>query len=498
MEMEEPQNSLSQVTVNPQEASKSAEADLNFLSALVLGDHMLYLFPAMFIAIWEFLKSKVHLTRDFSQLAIGIPRAFAKTTFIKIFIVYCVLFTTKKFILVISSNEDHAINIIRDVCEMLAIPNILAIFGDFSLNIERDQAQCKIFKFRSRRIILAGFGAKGSVRGLNIGLDRPDVMIFEDYQTKAESENEELSKKLYQEMLGTHMKSKSPFGCLFIFIANMYPTPGSILKKLKSNKDWTSFIVGGILSTGESLWEELQPLDQLLSEYEKDLNAGHPEIFLSEVLNDENAGIKAGIDITKIPRDPFIDELPQGQAILIDPSLDNPTSDYNGIGLMKIFDGKPVLAKVKLKRYTPFELIKQSLILGIETGTRLICVENIAYQASLLFWFAKICTDNGITGFQFMPLNVGGKSKNAKIMATLKEVEKAEIFIGEEVRPLFTNEVIKFNPLKKNNSDTVLDLATFMKKVIEQYLELTTMVYEAEYQMIGNCAPRSIEENCSF
>jgi len=163
-----------------------------------------------------------------------------------------------------------------------------------------------------------------------------------------------------------------------------------------------------------------------------------------------------------------------------------------------LYDGIPVLKKVKLKRYTPFELIKTALIMGMETGTRLICVENIAYQASLLFWFDKVCLDNGITGFHFMPLNVGGKSKNAKIMSSLKELEKSEIFVGPEVRALLVNEIIKFNPLKKNNQDTCLDLLTFMKKVIEQYLELTTMVYEAQYQMIGNVQVRSIEENCNF
>jgi len=295
------------------------------------------------------------------------------------------------------------------------------------------------------------------------------------------------------------MKAKSPFGCLFIFVANMYPTPGSILKKLKGNKDWLSFIVGGITTDGTSLWEELQPLDQLLSEYERDLNAGHPEVFLAEVLNDEHAGIKAGIDITKIPRFPFDeDDLPQGRAIIIDPSLDNPTSDYNGIGLMGIYDGIPCLEKVKLAKFTPFELIKYAIILAMGTGTRLICVENIAYQSSLLFWFTKVCVDNGIEGFHFMPLNVGGKSKNAKIMSTLKELEKKEVLIKDDVRPLLINEVIKFNPLKKNNQDTCLDLLTFCKKVIEQYSELTLMVYEAEYQSIGNATPRAIEDNCLF
>ena len=72
----------------------------------------------MYLAIWDFMKSKVHLHRDFSKLAIGIPRGFAKTALMKLWIIYCILFTMKKFVLVISSNEDHAINIIKDVCDI--------------------------------------------------------------------------------------------------------------------------------------------------------------------------------------------------------------------------------------------------------------------------------------------------------------------------------------------------------------------------------------------
>lgn len=504
---------LQPIAVDPQQAIQRAEVDINFLAALCFADHMQYLFPDMFIAMWELLKEKIHLTRDFSKIALGIPRGFAKTTFIKLFIVYCILFTKKSFVLVISYNEDHAQSIIKDVCSMLGNENIVNLFGDFSLNQEINQAGLKVFKFRGRKVILKATGAKGGIRGLNHESHRPDLMIFEDYQRKDDSENEELSKKLYEDMLGTAMKANSPFGCLYLFIANMYPTPGSILKKLKENKDWVKLIVGAIRSDGTSLWEELHPIEQLLREYEEDLNAGVPQVFLAEKLNDETAGIKSGIDITRLPECPFEDdELPQGRAVVIDPAGDNPGADYNGVGLIGLYDGTPVVEDIILGKFNPFELIKTSIILAFNNGCRLICVENIAYQASLLFWFNKVCLDNGIEGFHFMPLNVGGGSKNAKIIAFLRDWQgigklgkmqendkiQPQVYVKKKVRNKMINEVIKFNPIKKNNQDTCLDIGTFAKKVVEQHGDLMYMPYEENMQGMPGAAPRSIEENCLF
>lgn len=505
------ENSGPQPTVvDPQNTITNAEADMNFLAALCLAEVMQYLFPKYFVFMWGLLKSKIHLNRDFSKIALGIPRAFAKTTFVKLWIVYCVLFTNKKFILVVAYAEEHAISIITDVIKMLAASNIVALFGRWDTNVETNQKHLKIFKFRGKTVILKAVGAKGGIRGVNEEHNRPDVIVFEDYQKKSESEDEELSKKLYQEMVGTVMKTKSPFGCLYLYVANMYPTPGSILKKLKDNPDWQSLIVGGILADGTSLWEELHPIMQLIAEYESDLKAGTPEVFLAEVLNDETAGIKAGIDITRLPRFPHDDtELPQGRAVVIDPSLDNPTSDYNGIGQVGIYDGIGTLEKVKLARYNPLELIKEALLMAFACGARLIVVEAVAYQASLLFWFNKVCLDNGIEGFIFMPLKLGGGSKNAKILLALrkwagKEKEKdakeakPSLYVKDEVRPLIINEIIKFQPNKKNNQDTCLDLLTFCDRVVEQYRDLMWMPYEAEMQAVHGAAPREIEDNCAF
>jgi len=177
-----------------------------------------------------------------------------------------------------------------------------------------------------------------------------------------------------------------------------------------------------------------------------------------------------------------------------------------------IYDGIGVLEKVKLAKFNPLELIKHALLMAHENGARLICVENAAYQASLLFWFNKICQDNGIEGFHFMPLNVQGQSKNAKILAAIRKWlgEKKEnaitkeityvpgLYVRKEVRPLIINEIIKFIPNKKNKQDTCLDLLTMVDKMIEQYRDLMFMPYEAEFQMVSSAKPLAIEDNCTF
>lgn len=495
---------LEPVLVDPQQSINKAEESIDFLASLCIPEVMQFLYPAMFKLMWDLLKSKVHLFRDFSKIALGIPRGFAKTTFIKLFIVYIVLFTKKKFVLIISYNEDHAISIIKDVCIMLSHPNIVALFGDWETNRDLNQAALKTFKFRGRKIILKAVGAKGGIRGLNHEHMRPDIMIFEDYQSKTESESEEVSKKLYEDMIGTAMKANSPFGCMYIYVGNMYATPGAILKKLKNSPDWISLVVGAIIEDEEgnvsSLWEDLQPIAQLLAEYEADLRADMAHVFLAEKLNDENAGIKAGIDITKLPHNRFDgdEDLPDGRAIVIDPALDNAASDYNGIGLIGTYDEIPVLEKALLGKFNPLDLIKKALIMGFDNNTRLICVENVAYQASLLFWFNRVCLDNNIEGFHFMPLNIGGGSKNAKIKASMLDWLKGDVLVSKEVRPLIMNEVIRWNPMKKNNQDTCLDLLTFAKKVIEQHGPLMLMPYAVNEFVNPASAPREIEENCAF
>src|ERR1700744_5571513 len=223
-------------TYNSQEVIENAKHSLDFLAALALPLIFKYFFPQVFLTVWEWLKSYAHQSRVFPQLALGLPRGFGKTTVIKLFVLYCILFTKKQFILIISETEGKAKGILADVCDMLEEPNIKKLFGDWKIGGEIDRQDLKKFGFRGRNIILKAVGAGTGIRGINEKHLRPDVMIFDDIQSREDSESPVLSQALMTWLLSTAMKAKSPKGCMFLFIANMYPTKGSLLRKLKANK----------------------------------------------------------------------------------------------------------------------------------------------------------------------------------------------------------------------------------------------------------------------
>ncbi len=467
---------LSENSFSTSEVIDAAKSSPDFLAALTMPAIFKYLLPPVFIAIWNWLLSYTFTERIFPQLAIGLPRGFGKTTIIKLYIVYCILFTNKKFILIISSTATLAENIVSDVFDMLSESNILKVFGDWKLGKETDRKDLKTFGFRGRNITVAGLGAGTSLRGLNLKNDRPDVMIFEDIQTRECADSLIQSTALEQWMYGTAMKAKSPHGCMFIFVGNMYPTKNSILRKLKANPRWTKFIVGGILSDGTSLWEELQPLSQLLQEFENDLSSGHPEIFYSEVLNDENASVNKILDLSKLPEYPYTeDEIPVASLIIIDPSNDKANSDAVSIGYFELLDAIPVAKEIIEDRLSPGETIRKALELALRHNCKLIVVESNAFQYSLLYWFDFICQQLGIVGMNCVDIYSGSLSKTTRILNMFKELTAGELFVHPSQRAQVHFQISQYNVLKRDNVDGILDLLTYAKRAFDTYIELAQL-----------------------
>jgi hypothetical protein len=491
------ESQLQESSFEAQQVVELARNNLDFLAGLAMPVIFKYFFPAVFKAIWSWLCETVQKTRDFSQLAIGLPRGFGKTIVIKLFVLYCILFTKKQFILVISENESKAVSILSDVCDMLDEPNVKAVFGDWRLGIETDQQAKKKFGFRGRNILLKAAGAGTGIRGITEKNIRPDVMIFDDIQSREDSESDVLSTSLEKWMVSTAMKAKSPEGCLFVFIANMYPTKGSLLRKLKKNPNWIKFIAGGILQDGTSLWEELQPIEQLLREFQNDLAAGHPEIFYAEVLNDENATVNNLVDISKIPPYPLEDsDIPEGKFIVIDPSGDKITSDAVSIGYFVVYMGVPYLRKLIEARLSPGETIRQALILAVNNGVSIIAIESNAYQASLNYWFKFICDQQGIIGIQPVEVYSGRASKNSRIIQMFQQLVKGEVGIHPECFSACSLQISQFNPMKTNNTDGLLDLLTYSPKVLELYgteIYNSTVIQEQE-----SAAQGVLEDNFCF
>jgi len=495
---EEP-SPVQETTFQSDQVEQLAKESLDFLAALAMPVVFRYLFPPVFKSIWDWLLSYVSRARDFSQLAIGLPRGFGKTMLIKIFILYCVLFTKKKFILIICGTQTKANNIISDIMSMLGESNVKKVFGDWKLGAETDRQDLKRFGFRGRNVIIMGAGAESDIRGITLENERPDVMIFDDIQTREDADSETVSAKLETWMVGTAMKAKSPHGCLFIFIANMYPTKHSLLRKLKHNPTWTKFIAGGILSDGSSLWEELQPITQLLKEYENDLAMGRPEVFFAEVLNDENASVNNLVDLNKLPEYPFApDDLHFGNFIIIDPATDKVGADAVSIAYFEIHNAYPVCKLIVEGRLSPGDTIAESLKIALSKNCRVIAIEANAYQYTLKYWFEFICLQRGIIGIEAVEVYSGTYSKNSRILNMFKQLLAGEIYVHPDCKAQVNLQISQFNPLKRDNTDGLLDCLTYAPKVIEMYGNLLLAGTTIEEQEFSNIRVHSELETSPF
>ena len=465
-------DNLQEQSFNAQEVHDLARNDMDFLAALAMPTVITFGFPPVFRAVWSWILQHLFQSRVFPRLALGLPRGFGKSTVMKLLVLFIILYTKKKFILIIGETQQKANNIIADVMDMLNEPNIRKVFGDWDLGAETDRLDLKKFGFRGRNIIIAGLGVNGSLRGLNLKNARPDVMLFDDIQSREAADSEVESVKIEQWLYGTAMKAKDPMGCLYLFVANMYPTKNSLLRKLKKNPTWTKFIAGGILADGTSLWEELQPIAQLLDEFNVDLEAGHPEIFFSEVLNDENANMNTKIDLTKVKEFDPSEELSAGNFIIIDPANDKANSDHVAIGRFEIYNATPTLVELEDETLSPGDTIRRALKMALRSGCSLIVVESNAYQYSLLYWFEQIMTQLGLTGIQCVPIYSGQISKNTRILTMFKELMRSEVVISDAVRTPVFYQISQFNPLRRDNTDGILDLLTYAPRVMSEFGDL--------------------------
>jgi hypothetical protein len=482
LELPELEEATFDASLSREDAIESARISLDHLAMLVLTELFEYGYPPILKAMWQLICNSALTARGKFRFALGIPRGFSKTIMLKLYVLWAILYSDKKFILIVCATESHAINFIADVLDMLTHSNIISLFGDFRAARTKDSQTLQVFSFRGRDIILAGLGQGGSPRGFNIKYVRPDLIIMDDIQKKEDSANPEMAAAIMVWMLGTLMKACHPRNCTFIFVGNMYPYEGCTLRKLKHSKEWTSLITGAINANGESIWPEHRSIEDLLEELAVDTEQGHPEVFFSEVMNDEEAGTVSGIDVSKIPDCPsHLDAgSAQGGCVIIDPSLGKKKSDDVAIGAVLYFDGLPVLRELSCGKYDPGKTIQVATFLAVKYNMRLIVCEAVGYQESLVYWFGVVFNQIQVSGLEVRTVSPEGMQKNARIRDMLKQLLSGKVMLHREVRSQAIYQISQWNPLKTNNKDDILDVLAYAQKVMMLYpSELLINIVEA-------------------
>ena len=495
------------VHVERSQIIEACRLDLNFLAPMAMPDTFEEDFPAVHLLIWQMLTAElVKETRGFPKIALGIPRGHAKTTIVKLAILYAILFTKRKYILVISSIEKHATNIIRDVMAMLEEENIARTFGRWSDGAMINQEAIKMFSFQGREIIIHGVGALGKVRGTNLGNARPDFMIFEDVQTREAAQSEVQSKAIEGWMYATAMKAKSPKGCLYLFVANMFPTDHSILRKLKKNPKWIKFICGAILQDGSALWEAVHPLEELLEDLEHDTAAGQPEVFLAEVMNETNlAAFNRTVDLAAFQQRDINDPgyVRMARFIVIDPATGKAGGDDVGVGYFETCSEapkRPVAVEMLLKPITPYQAIIAALVMCAKYNCRVIGVESNAYQSTYLFWFNFVCEQLGISNIHCVELYTNTQSKNARVQSVIKSFVAHELETSENTHSAVIKQAVEYDPTKTKNKDEALDLCAFATAMVQNHQALCEALDPAgaSWGTDKSEGVAALEDSCSF
>ena len=479
-----------ELTASREGIQQVMRADMDTFGSVCAPEDCLFAFPELYKQFWQMVQPALLTPRDFSKFAIGLPRGHAKTFVLKLLILWIIFFTNKKFILVICASEALAKNIIADIADMLDSPNIQKVFGNWRFDMQIDRQEKKKFTFCGRTVILAGVGQQTAIRGIQEKNVRPDFILFDDAQTRECAKSVAESNTFQQWMIGTAMKAKSPTGCTYIYVGNMYPdliikeaNPDRpavytcMLRNLQFSPHWTSFIVGGILADGKALWEELQPLQQLLEEYESDKLLGSPETFYAEVMNDPEAHGIGNLDAGKMQvHMRSRSQLHFGNVIIIDPSGSKRKSDNTSMGYHEIYEDErhinySVLRELKNEVMDPMKTIQTAIELALQHNCNLIAVEDVAYQATLLFWFAKVCEWAGITHIQLVPLNPKGTAKNRRIIDSFRRIEAGRHRFDPETFTPYKEQMGKFNRLTTANEDDILDNVAYMEQVMQDYSE---------------------------
>jgi hypothetical protein len=456
------------IQIDPVEAYTKGFTDFHFFSALALPHVVDFPFPPLYIAIWEMLvraRTKEDRLRVL-RFALGLPRGFAKTTFVKILLTWFFAYDIARFILVICADEPLAYNLIADIDGILSSRNMEAVYGKWAVNKAIDNREQKTCMYRTIPRILQGAGANSSTRGLNVLNERPDIILFDDMQTMENAKSDTESAALMDKFVGTHLKLVDPAGALIIYIGNMY-AGGCILKELQASPQWVSLVTGCILENGESLWPELHPIDALYDSFKNDASLGRAHIWFAEMMNqpidNQTSLLPNGLLPECLYTDEFIKENKIAGFVTVDPAGFKRLSDDNVIATHVIMPNyTPILVESDGGIYDPELVIEKAIIQCVTWNLSVIGIEGVGYQHSLLFWANKYIREHPEFNYiNIVELTPAGRHKETRIITWIQEILASTYQVAGDARYNILFQALAYKIGKKNNKDDHLDAGAY-------------------------------------
>jgi hypothetical protein len=143
----------------------------------------------------DLLDAMINGTDKYSRLhAIAAPREHSKSTIVcYVFVLYCILFELKRYIVIISESHEKTIQFIRAIKKALALPAVMEYFGNISaVNMVSEGGKwTEGHIVTSTGIHIRALGMGKSTRGL-VEDTRPDLIIADDIESENNTKTEEV------------------------------------------------------------------------------------------------------------------------------------------------------------------------------------------------------------------------------------------------------------------------------------------------------------------
>ena len=468
------------INVTQGEAYARGAVDFNFFAGLMAPDVCTDEWPPIFLAMWTLLTSRTEESLGkVLRFALGLPRGFAKTTFIKLVICWLIAYDRVDYLLVVAATEDLASNILSDIHEMMSSPNAESVYGKWHDMMVTNNSREKVCNFHGRRVKIYGLGAFSSVRGIAKDNQRPDFILCDDMQTKENDASEADSLRLRKWFTMTLLKCIAPRGDRVIaFLGNMY-SEQCILYQLKLMREWTTLITGAILANGESLWPSLHPLESIIESFFHDEQLGMADDWYAEIMNDPRASsTKLLTEPIAIPPEEVYDTPATGAFITIDPAGFRKASDDNVVVAHEIRGEDMCLAKMEGGNLNPEEVVLTAIEMALEFHASVIGVEATGYQQTLCFWMEKYLSNMGLTErISVVELSPHGRAKESRIREFISEVINGRYWIlREQDRNIYSWYAHLYKIGKRDNRDDWLDAPAYGLDIRREYLELVQLI----------------------
>lgn len=405
------------------------------------------------------------------QFALAVPRGHAKTTIVKLAVVWILLYRSFRFIVYGSNTTRVAQDECRDIVNFVESENFVAVFGRIEWEKRNESDGLYIFTLRGKRCILRALGAQQQVRGLNIDNQRPELLILDDAEDDENTATQSQREKFKRWVFGPLFKATARH-CKKLWIGNLV-SAHCLLNYFCESQHWASVKYGAIRADGTPLWPDMFSLEYLKADFQQYTDAGMQAKWFAEMMNlpvPEGLGLITAEEITYRPsRTPGDVE---AAFITIDPAFSQKTSaDRSAIAVHGLVDGIWQIVAYWTGKVGLFEMFAITYQFCVYWRVNTVGIESVQAQAALISMFEFMFIERGMNGITVLPMFAGGRRKTERIMAWCALLKDGTYTLTEGEIDI-TTQLLTYDPKRVENDDDLIDACAYGAQMISTHLGL--------------------------